>query len=373
MNISPASVVGILDRLSTGVSRTSIRHYAAPRFKKKKHHLTGFTPGHGERIFVYNHIENGMIVYSHEPELKRDSNKYLSQIPFTVKKQKPAVLRKDYWKPLCMIQFDAGRGVVGRSVFQKLREFRRLHELEWGWQAEELMKLKKSERGVRIHDQKANAVADIAAVLAGTGRGNLMWTTEPEPAVVEEAATTESAVEDVEASPALSTADATAHSTSADAQTGTKAEMSDTTEVGLATTPSAPAQADATAVEKAPKVGKKETKESAPTSPKRLLKATIYWANDMDLEWARKWSDNVVHELGLPDGVKVWNWKTKMIRDEYEIPEDKADEAGSESASAADEGKEENDQKKGEEKHDKKGWFGWLNGKGSGSAQEARA
>lgn len=70
MNTSPASVVGILERLSIGVSRTSIRHYAAPKYKKKKHHLTGFTPGHGERIFVYNHIETGMIVYSHEPELK---------------------------------------------------------------------------------------------------------------------------------------------------------------------------------------------------------------------------------------------------------------------------------------------------------------
>lgn len=70
MNTLPASVLGKLDRLSTGVSRTSIRHYATPKLKKKKHHLTGFTPGHGERIFVYNHTENGMIVYAHEPELK---------------------------------------------------------------------------------------------------------------------------------------------------------------------------------------------------------------------------------------------------------------------------------------------------------------
>lgn len=297
---------------------------------------------------------------------QRDSKKYLSQIPFTVKKQKPAVIRHDYWQPLCMIQFDAGHGVVGRNVFQKLREFRRLHELQWGWQAKELKQLKKSVRGERIHDQKANAVADIAAVLAGTGRGNLMWTTEPEPLIVEEVATTESAVEDVEAIPAPSTADATAHSTSADVQTETKAESSDTREVPLATTPSAPAQSDATAVEKAPKMGQKTIKEPAPSSPRRLLKATIYWANDMDLEWARKWSDNVIHELGLPDGVKVWNWKTKTIRNEYEIPEDTADKAGSESAPAAD--------KKGEEKKDeKKGWFGWLSGKGSGSSQEARA
>lgn len=71
MNTTPASVVGILDRLSIGVSRTSLRHYATTKkLRIKKHHLTGFKPGHGEQIFVYNHIETGMIVYSHNPELK---------------------------------------------------------------------------------------------------------------------------------------------------------------------------------------------------------------------------------------------------------------------------------------------------------------
>ncbi|KAJ4391945.1 hypothetical protein N0V93_005565 [Gnomoniopsis smithogilvyi] len=366
MNTSPASVVGILDRLSTGVSRTSIRHYAAPRLKKKKHYLTGFTPGHGERIFVYNHIEKGMIVYSHEPELKRDSQKYLSQIPFTVKKQKPAEIRHDYWQPLCMIQFEAGQGVVGRSVFQKLRELRKLHELQWGWQAKEFQRLNKRERGERLLDQKPNAVADIAAVLAGAGRGNLMWTSESEPVQVEEAITTEGVVEDAEG------VSATAHSSSADTQTETKAETSDTTEVNLVTTPSAPAQADATTVEKAPKVGKKKTKEPASSSPKRLLHATIYWSNDMDLGWARKWSDNVIHELGLPEGVRVWNWKTKMVREtDYETPNDKAAKANTKSAPAA--GKAAETVQKYEKAKAKKGWFSWLGGKGSGSSPEARA
>ncbi|CAN8096582.1 unnamed protein product [Discula destructiva] len=268
MNTSPASVAGILERVTLGVSRTSIRHYAAPprRFKKKKHHLTGFKRGHGERIFVYNHIENGMIIYSHEPELKRDCNKALAQIPFTVKKQKPAVLRRDYWQPLCMIQFDVGRAVVGRNVFQKLREFRQLHELQWGWQAAELRKMAKQDRGAAIHNQKPNAVADIAAALAGSGRGNLMWTTEP----LEQNIVEETPVEEV------------------------KMEKQ---------------------VAEEEKKNMKKTATPA-TGPRRLLNATIYWANDVDLDWARKWSDNVTHEVGLPTGVEVVGWKTKMIRED---------------------------------------------------------
>lgn len=70
MTTPPASVVGILDRLSIGVSRVSIRHASTTRYKKKNYDWTGFKPGHGENIYVYNHIENGMIVYSHEPSLK---------------------------------------------------------------------------------------------------------------------------------------------------------------------------------------------------------------------------------------------------------------------------------------------------------------
>lgn len=71
MNSSPGPVTGMLGRLSTGVSRTSIRwaHKHKQR-KQPKHHLTGFEPGLGEHIFIYNHIQNGMVVYSHHNELK---------------------------------------------------------------------------------------------------------------------------------------------------------------------------------------------------------------------------------------------------------------------------------------------------------------
>lgn len=70
MKSSPASVAGILGRLSTGVSRQSIRHgHTAPRRKQPRHDLTGFKPGLGEQIWVHHHIARGMIIYTHEPEL----------------------------------------------------------------------------------------------------------------------------------------------------------------------------------------------------------------------------------------------------------------------------------------------------------------
>lgn len=278
-----------------------------------------------------------------------------------------------------MIQFDAGQGVVGRNVFQKLREFRSLHELQWGWQAKEFQKLDKRARGERIHNQKPNAVADIAAVLAGAGRGNLMWTLEPEPVPVEEVAALEASKEEppeaIEARPTQGVVDsAQAPAVTASGTPETKAETSDA-EVVLTTTPSAPAQADETAMVKAPKTGEKAAKSAQP--PRRLLKATIYWSNDIDFGWARKWSENVIHELGLPDGVKVWNWKTKMIRDEYDDPKNKASEV----ESKAEEAKEAEEVEEAEgtvpkqkfEPEQKKGWFGWLGGKTGGSSQDARA
>ncbi len=64
-----------------------------------------------------------------------------------------------------MIQFPEGLGVIGQSVFQKLREFRRQHELSWGYQTEEIYRMSRSEKGKTLNDQKANAIADMAAVL----------------------------------------------------------------------------------------------------------------------------------------------------------------------------------------------------------------
>lgn len=89
---------------------------------------------------------------------------------------------------MAVIEFPEGQGEVGRSVLHKLREFRKRHELEWGDKEtiDEMRKLIKPGRGQSIelgrvlNDQKANSVADIAAVLGGSGKGNRIWAKPPQ-------------------------------------------------------------------------------------------------------------------------------------------------------------------------------------------------
>ncbi|CAK7217566.1 hypothetical protein SCUCBS95973_003198 [Sporothrix curviconia] len=145
------------------------------RYRQPKPELTKFPEGHGEQIWIFNHIVTNQIVYSHTPVLR--NNRALNQLPFNGKKTKPAKLRKDYWKPMALIQFNEGEGVVGQSVFQKLREFRRLHELSWGYQKEDFYALDRKELGAALNDQRSNAIADMAAVLSGAGQGNRIQVT----------------------------------------------------------------------------------------------------------------------------------------------------------------------------------------------------
>lgn len=127
----------------------------------------------------------------------------LKQLPFNGKKTKPAKLRKDYWSPMAIIEFPQGQGSVGRSVFQKLRELKHLHEVAWTddfrykspneYTHKQKTRLveeqekgnfnyrpirSKKERGIALNAQKANSIADIAAVLSGEGRGNKVTTGE---------------------------------------------------------------------------------------------------------------------------------------------------------------------------------------------------
>lgn len=79
-----------------------------------------------------------------------------------------------------MIQFPEGLGHIGRSVYHIMREFRQKHDLDWG---DEMFRddetgrpLTRFERGQKLNSaQKANAIADMAAVLGGVGKGNKMW------------------------------------------------------------------------------------------------------------------------------------------------------------------------------------------------------
>lgn len=131
---------------------------------------------------------------------RRSQNHHaLKQLPFNGKKTKPAKLRKDYWSPLAIIEFPEGQGSVGRSVFQKLRELKHLHEVQWHddvryktekeYTKEELKRAQKAkaegrepprllrtvkQRGWALNAQKKNAIADMAAVLSGFGPGNRM-------------------------------------------------------------------------------------------------------------------------------------------------------------------------------------------------------
>ncbi|EGX89257.1 hypothetical protein CCM_07509 [Cordyceps militaris CM01] len=146
--------------------------------------------GHGENIWVFAHRRTDQIIYSFNATLET----------------KPAKLRKDYWAPMAKIAFPKGAGRIGSTVFQKLRELKHLHETAWddsllykkpieytedekkaaakraaGNEPEPLFTRNKAERGKALNAQKANSIADIAAVLGGTGPGNKVVAAGPGP------------------------------------------------------------------------------------------------------------------------------------------------------------------------------------------------
>lgn len=226
---------------------------------------------------------------------------------------------------------------------QKLREFRHRHELEWGWQAEELMSKSRRERGELIHNQRSNAVADIAAVLAGAGRGNRMWAAEPLPVDAEAAeATTAAASEEAESQPA-----------------------------GAA----APENIDETTARKSKSKSKAKANAVTVTAPKTLVKANIYWSNDADQHWASEWTDNVTHSVGLPEHITNPRFKTSYLLDEEgweELESENASDAQGTAAEPATGAEQDGKTAQEEKPQQKKGWLGWMGGKSGSSSQETR-
>ncbi|MCJ1388140.1 hypothetical protein MMC18_000985 [Xylographa bjoerkii] len=107
------------------------------------------------------------ILWTH---INLQNNTSLKQLPFLGKNTVPAALRKDLWHPLCLLEFP--NSTQGLSVFRKLREYRRLHETSYPLstvtRTEGIHKgqlLPKKKRGYVLMNQKANSVADMAAVL----------------------------------------------------------------------------------------------------------------------------------------------------------------------------------------------------------------
>ncbi|KAI9837352.1 MAG: hypothetical protein M1819_000427 [Sarea resinae] len=119
---------------------------------------------HGSAIFVYNHIRTNQVVYSLSKVLDKNT---IKQLPYLGKKTVPPVIRKDVWQPLAAISFPSPP--QGLIAYQKLREFKMLHELSYPLDLIRDEKtgqlLGKKKRAKKIMDQKATAVADIAAVL----------------------------------------------------------------------------------------------------------------------------------------------------------------------------------------------------------------
>ncbi|KAK0673935.1 transcriptional regulation of mitochondrial recombination-domain-containing protein [Cercophora samala] len=206
----------------------------------------------GEKIYLWNHIQANYVLWSTTKELR--ANKALRQVQFTGKKNTLIKVRKDYWRPMATVQFPAGEGEVGLSVYQKLVELKKRHELEWddgGEEAKRLLNLSKKERGRELNDQKGNSVADLAFILAGGGKGNKVVVNH------EDLKHWRERVKDLEEQ---------------------EAEEAKEEEV------------------KAEKI--QETPPAEP--PKQLHKVRVFWANELDHHFAESWSDNVEHVLGLP-------------------------------------------------------------------------
>lgn len=199
---------------------------------------------------------------------------------YTGKKFTPAKLRKDYWWPLAVVEFGEGMGNVGRSVFQKLRELKKRHLLEWDDPA--LLHMSRHDRGRALNDQRGTFVADLAFILAGGGKGNLM---------VKRGA-----------------------------------------EAGAAAAPEEERRVDKK--EKGSGGGGGRDANAAvpggltkvPVS--RLHQATVYWANEQDKYYAREWSDNVTHVIGLPEkGVKKAKEQAATAEEGVEEEEKKVEAA----------------------------------------------
>ncbi|KAG6239994.1 hypothetical protein E4U25_008525 [Claviceps purpurea] len=170
---------------------TCTRHFRAVKGPRSP------TPeDHGEKIWVFTHRRSDQVIYSVTYPLR--FNHGMKQLPFNGKKSKPATLRKDYWSVMARIDLPKNQSEVGLSVYQKLRELKHLHEVCWGdeimykshWELTDSQKKKaarrkaegkfygiartKGERAEALNRQKPNAIADMAVVLSGQGKGNKM-------------------------------------------------------------------------------------------------------------------------------------------------------------------------------------------------------
>ena len=186
----------------------------------KKLQLSRQPPGHGKHIYAYCNVRTNQVLYSLTQTLnvstKRPTMSYiyltsmaqshqsLKQLPPTGPNTTPPKIRKDLWKPLWTLTLPVPNSnphlhsqgnPQGLDAFRKLREYKSLHETCWtpteelsrnhtqeeidelqeeldnrgGSKKESVFDLiKRKKRKLRLGivlDQRANSVADLAAVL----------------------------------------------------------------------------------------------------------------------------------------------------------------------------------------------------------------
>lgn len=118
---------------------------------------------HGNHIFIYRNVRTNQVVYSLTRSI--NNNAALKQLPFLGKKTVPAKIRKDLWLPFALVEFPSS--IQGLNIYRKLREFRRLHETSYDLETitENGNLLPQKRRSKVLMNQRANTVADLAAVL----------------------------------------------------------------------------------------------------------------------------------------------------------------------------------------------------------------
>ncbi|KAK3680192.1 hypothetical protein LTR78_000569 [Recurvomyces mirabilis] len=151
---------------------------------------------HGRYIYAYCNVRTKQVVYSLSHTL--NSHASIKQLPDLGANNKPNAIRKDIWRPLYTLALPTTHPHAlsqGLDAFQKLREYRKLHELNWtpplslsqnysnadiehekqqledrgGSKKESVYDvIKRRKRKIRVGmvmNQKANSIADLAAVL----------------------------------------------------------------------------------------------------------------------------------------------------------------------------------------------------------------
>ncbi|KAK4668579.1 LOW QUALITY PROTEIN: uncharacterized protein QC764_708595 [Podospora pseudoanserina] len=245
----------------------------------------------GERLYLWNHIQANHVLWSTTRELR--ANKSLRQVQFTGKKNTLIKIRKDYWRPMATIQFPEGEGEAGLSVYHKLVELKKRHELEW------------DDGGRRRREGEFCGGYGVCAW--GGGKGNKVarnfeeireWRQKISDDMkkrkelekeLEELEENKMKLEDTQKEVQRKVKDRREGRGGEGKAGGEDMEVKETKKIAK--------------VKKQIEEVKNQIQELQPLEePVPVLhKVRVFWANELDHHFAESWPDNVEHVLGLPE------------------------------------------------------------------------